>query len=128
MGSVQDKKLIVGLDIGTSKVVAIVGEISLDGDIEMTDALKTTMVEASPITHLTKDDPPVFLIYGSGNVPMDGNSSPKIWVNHPLLGIKLKEAMEPMGSECHLQYKGGPAMSAYDNSTDFLRSKLLGKW
>ena len=35
MGSVQDKKLIVGLDIGTSKVVAIVGEISLEGDIEI---------------------------------------------------------------------------------------------
>ena len=35
MGSVQDKKLIVGLDIGTSKVVAIVGEIGLDGEIEI---------------------------------------------------------------------------------------------
>ena len=35
MGSVQDKKLIVGLDIGTSKVVAIVGEIGLDGTIEV---------------------------------------------------------------------------------------------
>jgi cell division protein FtsA len=35
MGSAQDKKLIVGLDIGTSKVVAIVGEIGLDGDIEI---------------------------------------------------------------------------------------------
>ena len=35
MGSVQDKKLIVGLDIGTSKVVAIVGEIGQDGTIEI---------------------------------------------------------------------------------------------
>ena len=35
MGSAQDKKLIVGLDIGTSKVVAIVGEVGLDGDIEV---------------------------------------------------------------------------------------------
>ncbi|MEM8659660.1 MAG: cell division protein FtsA [Pseudomonadota bacterium] len=35
MGSVQDKKMIVGLDIGTSKVVAIVGEIGMDGDIEV---------------------------------------------------------------------------------------------
>jgi cell division protein FtsA len=35
MGGVQDKKLIVGLDIGTSKVVAIVGEIGLDGTIEV---------------------------------------------------------------------------------------------
>ncbi len=35
MGSGQDKKMIVGLDIGTSKVVAIVGEISHDGSIEV---------------------------------------------------------------------------------------------
>lgn len=31
----SDKKLLVGLDIGTSKVVAIVGEISADGSIEV---------------------------------------------------------------------------------------------
>ena len=35
MGSVQDKKMIVGLDIGTSKVVAIVGEIGPEGSIEV---------------------------------------------------------------------------------------------
>ena len=35
MGSAQEQKMIVGLDIGTSKVVAIVGEISADGQIEV---------------------------------------------------------------------------------------------
>ena len=30
-----DKNMIVGLDIGTSKVVAIVGEITPEGDIEI---------------------------------------------------------------------------------------------
>lgn len=35
MGSGQGKKMIVGLDIGTSKVVAIVGEIGADGSIEV---------------------------------------------------------------------------------------------
>lgn len=35
MASAQDKKMIVGLDIGTSKVVAIVGEIGADGTIEV---------------------------------------------------------------------------------------------
>lgn len=30
-----EKNLIVGLDIGTSKVVAIVGEITADGNIEI---------------------------------------------------------------------------------------------
>ena len=31
----SEKNMIVGLDIGTSKIVAIVGEISVDGDIEI---------------------------------------------------------------------------------------------
>ena len=31
----SDRNLIVGLDIGTSKVVALVGEIGLDGTIEV---------------------------------------------------------------------------------------------
>lgn len=31
----SEKNMIVGLDIGTSKIVAIVGEISIDGDIEI---------------------------------------------------------------------------------------------
>ncbi len=35
MGSGQDKNMIVGLDIGTSKVVAIVGEVAADGGIEV---------------------------------------------------------------------------------------------
>ncbi len=35
MTSVDDGSMIVGLDIGTSKVVAIVGEITPDGDIEI---------------------------------------------------------------------------------------------
>jgi cell division protein FtsA len=35
MGSAPDTKMIVGLDIGTSKVVAIVGEVSANGDIEV---------------------------------------------------------------------------------------------
>jgi len=35
MGSGQEKKMIVGLDIGTSKVVAIVGELCGDGQIEV---------------------------------------------------------------------------------------------
>ena len=35
MAGARDKRMIVGLDIGTSKVVAMVGEVSADGDIEI---------------------------------------------------------------------------------------------
>jgi cell division protein FtsA len=35
MARKPDKDVIVGLDIGTSKVVALVGEITADGSIEV---------------------------------------------------------------------------------------------
>ena len=35
MAKKHDRKMIVGLDIGTSKVVAIVGEITADNDVEI---------------------------------------------------------------------------------------------
>ena len=35
MASVQSGKMIVGLDIGTSKVVALVGEVAADGQLEV---------------------------------------------------------------------------------------------
>ncbi len=35
MAAAPDKRMIVGLDIGTSKVVAVVGEVDLDGSIEI---------------------------------------------------------------------------------------------
>ena len=35
MGRRDDRKLVVGLDIGTSKVVAIVGEISAEDQLEV---------------------------------------------------------------------------------------------
>ena len=35
MARKQDKNILVGLDIGTSKVTAIVGEMSPDGEIEI---------------------------------------------------------------------------------------------
>src|SRR5690554_903965 len=35
MASKQGSKMIVGLDIGTSKVVALVGEVNADGELEI---------------------------------------------------------------------------------------------
>ena len=35
MANVQSGKMIVGLDIGTSKVVALVGEVTADGQVEV---------------------------------------------------------------------------------------------
>ncbi len=53
---------------------------------------------ASPLTYLTKDDPPVFTYYRYvlGPVPAGGVG----YVHHPKLGLALKSQMESLGLEC----------------------------
>ena len=46
------------------------------------------------------------------------------WVHHPMLGIKLKEAMDAKDMECYLEYKDAPPITAYASQYDFIIQKL----
>jgi hypothetical protein len=81
-------------------------------------------LDASPITHLTPDDPPIYLLYNRPNDAVDELTQWGTWVHHPVLGIKLKEAMDVLGMECYLQYTGGPSVTAYESQQDFIIRKL----
>jgi len=80
--------------------------------------------EASPITHLTRDDPPIFASYSQPDNPVDESTPPATWVHHPRFGIKLKEQMDHLQVECHLRYQGGPANPDYAGPIEFLVAKL----
>lgn len=90
------------------------------------DRVKKLMEDASAITHLSKDDVPVFMTYGKGDVPVDENSSPGLWVHHARLGIKLKEAMDKLGLECHVIWPDHPSPK-YKDLQAFLSDKVLTK-
>lgn len=82
-------------------------------------------LDASPITHLTPDDPPIYLFYGGANDPVTEETLWGTWVHHPILGIKLHEAMAVyQGMECHLEYKDGPPVTEYNSQNDFIIQKL----
>src|SRR6266550_3100071 len=56
--------------------------------------------QVSPITHLTKDDPPVLLSYASA---IDAEiTNPNIGIHHPLFGKILKTQMDELGIPCEL--------------------------
>jgi len=46
------------------------------------------------------------------------------WVHHPMLGIKLKEAMDELEMECYLEYADGPPVTEYKSHYDFIIRKL----
>lgn len=84
------------------------------------------ITDASPITHLTKDDPPVFLQYGGPDSPVTETTDANTWVHHARLGIKLKEQMDKLGVECHVIYQGSARDAKYRNVIEFLLAKVKG--
>ena len=67
------------------------------------DQYKALSLECSPITHVSKDDPPVFLNYGQpAPVPVIKGDG----IHHAGFGRLLKAKCIKVGTECYLQVKG----------------------
>jgi acetyl esterase/lipase len=84
--------------------------------------------DASPITHLAKDSPPIVMMYTEPDVPLPADAKPGQGIHHPGFGRMLKEKMDTLGIECVLR-------NTTDNQQphpnivfrEFLRDHLLGK-
>ncbi|MCZ6675364.1 MAG: alpha/beta hydrolase [Verrucomicrobia bacterium] len=85
--------------------------------------VKRLMKDASAITHLTKDDVPVYMTYGRGDVPVDKDTAQGTWVHHVKLGLKLQEAMSKIGLECNVTSPDHPE-TKYGSLEAFLIAKL----
>jgi hypothetical protein len=73
--------------------------------------------EVSPLSHLTKNDPPALLSYSSPITEEVTNT--KIGIHHPLFGKVLKEKMDTLGIPCELyaddeRVGGGKPMKTID--------------
>ena len=79
------------------------GAKSIEDLMDNWDQYKSLSLQCSPITHVTKDDPPVFLNYGQpAPVPVVKGDG----IHHAGFGRLLKTKCKKMGTECYLQVKG----------------------
>jgi acetyl esterase/lipase len=84
--------------------------------------------DASPITHLTRDDPPVIMFYGEPDKPLPPDGKPGEGIHHPKFGHILKEKMDTLGIECVYRHANdGKQPSGFQEMAEFLRDHLLGK-
>ena len=80
-----------------------VGAKSIEDLMDNWDQYKSLSLQCSPITHVTKDDPPVFLNYGQpAPVPVVKGDG----IHHAGFGRLLKTKCKKMGTECYIQVKG----------------------
>jgi len=81
--------------------------------------LDAKLRDCSPITHLTKDDPPVFAMNNQSN-EKDGN------IHHPNFGRHLKKQMDQIGVECefHLVSDFASQQATTDAMLAFLKKNF----
>ncbi|MCI0459501.1 MAG: alpha/beta hydrolase, partial [Gemmataceae bacterium] len=77
----------------------------------------------SPIEHVSKDDPPIFLEYPSQKVPPVVGEKQKDPTHSAVMGLKLQERLKAIGVEVILVYPG-QAHPQYRTSADFLIDRL----
>lgn len=95
-----------------------------DSELEKPE-IQELMEDASPIAHLTKDDPPVYFTYGGANTEVTNETSQGEWVHHVKLGLKVKEVMDELGIECIVRGRDViPENDPYGSMEDFLIEKL----
>ena len=81
--------------------------------------------EASAITHLTKDDPPLYMVYNEADGPLPENAKPGQGIHHPNFGRQLKKKMDELGIENVMVYTPKePHRNASQEMYDFLKKHL----
>jgi len=87
--------------------------------------------EASPLNHVSSDDPPVILFYSEPNAPLSPAARPGAGIHHPRFGAALKAMLDPLDVECILRhnddYRGQehPEQAMYQDLVGFFAKHLL---
>lgn len=89
-----------------------------DGELDSEKAYKL-YEEASPITHLSKDDPDVYMYFVGKDKP---SNKPGAGIHSEIFGYKLREKMKQAGLKCYVSVGAGG-----NKYIDFLIAKLTGK-
>ena len=82
--------------------------------------------DASVINHLSKDDPPVFMIYNEPDAPLSQDSAPGTGIHHPKFGHILKEKMDTLGIEAVYRHvTDGKSPNPAQHFHEWAKTRLL---
>ena len=91
-----------------------------------TPEAKAKFREMSPVTYLTKDDPPVYAFYNEPRGPLPAGARPGAGIHHIAFGLKLKEQMDKLELECTVRHSDEGANPA-NEVNDFFVKHLLAE-
>jgi acetyl esterase/lipase len=96
---IKIKELIGGRAWEHPSIFKVYGVKTAEEALHPTARQQALYDEASAITHLTQDDPPLFMVYSEADVPPPADARPGQFIHHPNFGKDLKQAMDQLGIE-----------------------------
>jgi acetyl esterase len=96
---IEIKKLIGGRAWEHPSIFKAYGLAGPEEALNPTPEQKKLYDDASSIAHLTKDDPPLYMIYNEADGPLPENARPGQGIHHPNFGRQLKAEMDELGIE-----------------------------
>lgn len=124
---VKIKQLIGGRAHEHPSLLKVYGLKSLDEAMSPTPAIQKLYDEAAAITHLTNDDPPLYMVYNEPDIVPPADAKPGQFIHHPNFGRQLKAKMDDLGIENVFINGGGdpPTPQPPGGMLDFFKKHLL---
>ena len=96
---IKIKELIGGRAWEHPSVFKIYGVRDAEEVLHPTPEMQKLYDEGSAITHLTKDDPPLYMVYNEADGPLPADARPGQGIHHPNFGRHLKAKMDELKIE-----------------------------
>ncbi|NUQ62118.1 MAG: alpha/beta hydrolase [Pirellulales bacterium] len=124
---VKIKQLIGGRAHEHPSLLKVYGLKSMDEAMNPTPAIQKLYDEAAAISHLTKDDPPLYMVYNEPDIVPPPDAKPGQFIHHPNFGRELKAKMDALGIENVFINGGGdpPTPQPAGGMIEFFKEHLL---
>ena len=96
---IRIKEMIGGRAWEHPSLLKVYGLESKEEALNPSPEAKKLYTQAAAITHLTKDDPPLFMVYSEPDIVPPVDSPPGKFIHHPNFGKQLKAEMDKLGIE-----------------------------
>ncbi|MBA4017707.1 MAG: esterase [Pirellula sp.] len=93
------KELIGGRTWEHASILKAFGIATAEEALQPTAEQRKLYDEVSAITHLTRDDPPLYMVYSEADGPIPADAPPGKGIHHPNFGRQLKKKMDELGIE-----------------------------
>ncbi|MDB5385399.1 MAG: Esterase [Planctomycetaceae bacterium] len=94
---IQIKELIGGRAWEHPSLIKVYGLKSNAEALNPNPEMQRRYDESSAITHLTKDDPGLYMVYNESEGPLPAKAGPGDGIHHPNFGKQLKKKMDELG-------------------------------